>query len=262
MVVGVLLAAGWIVLRIGRETSRSAQKPETVQRAESVRPIRIDALEGSNPSRAGGGHFADEDPLTVIRRWATLHPGEAAVWAESLPEGPAKVESLSHVAMVWGECDSAAALAWACQLPQGEGREKAVMAVGYEAVRLSPTNAIQAAGLLESGPARNQLMLHAVNQWAVIDPLAALQWTQGVKEGGLRDELFAGIATAWAKLDGEVAARLAAQTIRADDVGRRAVVAVVQRWHRMNPTAAKQWIESMPDSALRHDCHDVLNRDN
>jgi len=262
MVGVVVFAAVWLALRAGPDAARPAGKSALVQRAESARPIRIDATVEPDPSHEVVGHITGEDPLAVLRWWVALNPGEAAAWAASLPDGPVKVESLSHVATVWGERDSVAALAWASQLPLGEGREKAVMAVGYEAVRSSSTNAIRAAGLLESGPARNQLMLHAVNQWAVIDPVAALQWTQGVKEGGLRDELFAGIATAWAKLDGEAAARLAVETIRADDVSRRALVAVIQRWFRINPVAAKNCIESIQDPALRLECQAALNPDN
>lgn len=211
------------------------------------------------PGAAHPDSEADEEKrVTLIREWTARAPRDAAAWTESLPDGAAKVNLLQHVAIVWAEHDSTSALDWALTLPVGVGREAAIAAVGYEAVRSAPTNAIKAAEHLDSGPERNQLYCHAVSQWAAVAPWAALEWAQTIPQGGLRDDLFANIALAWAKLDGASAALLASQAIRADETGHRAVVAVVQRWSRVDPAAARSWVEQMADSTLRSKCLEVI----
>lgn len=245
--------------RSGQTTLPDEPRPATAPGAVLPAPVESDLTQHLNLCVAAGTNGqVTEERVSLIRRWAMVHPREAAAWVAALPESPVRVELLSHVAIMWAERDSGAALAWAGRLGAGEGREAALKAVGYEAARTSPTNALKAAEAMDSGAPRNQLILHAVNQWAVAEPWAALEWTQNIKEGGLRDELFAGIATAWAKLDGEAAARLATGTIRADEVARRAVVSVAQRWHRTDPVAARAWIEWIPDAGLRSNCWEAI----
>ncbi len=196
--------------------------------------------------------------VSLLRRWAILHPRDAAAWVGELPEGEVKLEALHHVAICWAERDPAAALDWAALLKPDETREPTVLAVGYEAARDTPMIAMKAAGLLGSGSEHNQLVLYTVSQWVAVEPMAALEWVEGVKEGGLRDELFANIAITWAKTDGDSAALLTTRAIQGGDVCRRAVVSVARRWGHLDPTGARAWIDSIQDAPLRSNCLDAV----
>ena len=229
-----------------------APGPQLLPGADALRAALDElALAGTNEPMA-------DERVSLLRRWASLHPREAATWAEALPEGPVKLEALHHVAICWAERDPDAALDWAALLKPGETREPTVLAVGYEAARDTPLTAIKAAGILGSGSEHNQLVLYTVSQWAAVEPVAALEWVEGVKEGGLRDELFADIAITWAKVDGESAALLTTRAIQGGDVSRRAVVSVAQRWGHLDPARARAWIDSIQDAPLRSNCLDAV----
>jgi hypothetical protein len=212
----------------------------------------------SSLAGAGSNEPAAEQRQDLLRRWASLHPSDAAQWAEALPAGNVKIESLQHVAILWAQRDAGSARDWARTLPTGEGKETALTAVGYEAAAVDPSNALLAAGELQFGPARHELILHAVNQWATTQPEAALLWAESVQAPGLRDELFAAIATAWAEQDPAAASMLASQAIRTGEPHRRAVVSVLQRWFQTDPEAAGAWVQRIPDPALRSNCWEAI----
>ncbi len=188
----------------------------------------------------------------LLRRWASLHPADAAQWAAALPEGNLRPNALAAVAAEWASQDLPAARQWAQNL-EATGRDTVMITLATEAASANPLGALDLALQIQESPARANAVAFAVAQWAANDPQAALEWTVQVADAKMRQHLDRLVTSAIAESDPAAAANyLASRSREAPDSSQaHTAVEVAQRWTQQTPEAATGWLETFTDRGLR-----------
>jgi hypothetical protein len=136
-------------------------------------------------------------------------------------------------------------------LPDGPAGQAASLAVAYEAARSDPVTAVELAGRLPPSARRDDLLIHALSQWAVSDASAARAWAMQVGQPDLRQHLVSAASVATAEQDGAAGALLAATALSSGNEQDCAVVSVVQRWAQQSPAETAAWISQFPEVPAR-----------
>jgi len=206
----------------------------------------------SNQDDEGETDSEEAGDLTVrlVREWAESDAKAAAAWAEHLPPGGARQESINGVAIIWSNQDLDGAIRWTWQLPAGEERDGALASVAYEAARTEPATALALAAELPATPERDTLVQHAALQWAAGSPVEAALWARQLPDETLRERVLSNIATAWGEADPVVASQFAVLGLAPGRTQDDAVIGIVQRWVQKNPEAAAKWVSGFPEGAL------------
>jgi hypothetical protein len=196
--------------------------------------------------------------VALIRQWAERDAPSAARWAEGLPVGGARQESLNGVALIWSNQDLTEAISWAMNLPEEGERNEVFRGVGYEAARTEPLVAMDIAVRLPASPENDALIQHAALQWAAESPEEAAQWAVGIEDEELRDRVISLVATAWGVSDPVAAGALAVSQLPPGRAQDTAVIGIVQRWAQTDPEAAANWVISFPEGDLRKTASDNI----
>jgi hypothetical protein len=189
--------------------------------------------------------------FSLLRRWASLAPADAAAWAASLPPGQVRADAFEQVALAWCALDADAAWKWAESLPVDPAREGAMQALAYELSRSDLPLALERAFSLADSPARSSLVEHVFGNWAAADPQSAMKRVSGISDPELRNASLGRIAVAWAESDPHAAATMAAASMEAGAAQDRTIASIVQRWAQQNPDAVRKWVESFPDGPMK-----------
>ena len=187
----------------------------------------------------------------LLRRWASLSPGAAAGWVESLPQGMARETAVQQVALVWAESDFDAAWNWTSELGGGPAADSALLSLAYELSRSDPQGAFEKSGALPEGPERSRLVEHIVANWAATAPELALDQVRAIGNPSLRNSALGSLAIGLAEHDPYTAATLVAESMDAGPAQDRAIAAVVQRWAQQDAAAAGEWVASFPDGPIK-----------
>jgi hypothetical protein len=214
----------------------------TIELTDAVAVLRRLHTQRTSASRAA--------ELRLLHRWAEQDAASAAEWiAKSL--GDNRREGIAQVAVAWANRDLNSASTWAKSLDEAE-RENALLHVANEAVRSHPQQAFELARELPPSEVRNNILLHAGAELAAIENAEfALTFASEVTDESLRERLRAAVFATWADTDPSAAATEAAQQLPSRRPQHDAVVGIVQRWSRTDPTAASAWVNSFPDAELR-----------
>lgn len=157
----------------------------------------------------------------VAAQWANTDVNRAVSWAQSLPEGPAKVLALSQVSYKWTETNPRTAAAYAAQ---------------------------------EDNP---QLLGNVAGKWAESDPQAAAGWVSGLPGGEGQNRAIASMTAIWAGKDPVAAATYTASHLEGD-VQEKATIAVVSAWAYTDPLRAAQWAGKFPEGSMRDQAMEQL----
>ena len=161
-------------------TQRSSSIPGAS--ASDVARLALEALENNGhadlaqqavQNLANGPEAASLDSSVyreVAMSVAQNSPADAATWLESLPNSPARNESVSMVAGVWGQSDPGAAIDWAQALPQADIREDAVTNVFARWLNQDQAGATQWLAAHEDSPDRDRLLSEIVDAPYLANP--------------------------------------------------------------------------------------------
>ena len=249
----------WVAALREAEAEPDAMKRDTALQAwvDSLSADEIPAVLREIRARSGSASLQLAQ-VGLVRRWTESDPHAAAGWAEQMPPGKVRQESLSGVAIVWANFDLQAASQWACQLPDGLERASNITNVAYEAARSEPQAALQLAAQLPPATTRDELIRHATRQWALLDASDASQWAQQLEDAPLRTQVLADIAVIQAESDPGAAATLVLTLIPAGQGQDDALVGIVQRWSQQDASQTGAWVELFPEGALRDAAVDNL----
>jgi hypothetical protein len=151
-------------------------------------------------------------------------PTEAVAYAERLPEGNAKTNTLRNLALTWAGSD--------------------------------PRGAIEWAGRFADQPFPNPFS-QAVTAWADSDPKAAATYVSMLKPGMLQQQTAASVASAWARSDASAALEWV-DGFPPGESRSSAVRNVVATWSGQDPEAAAEWVLRQSVDASRDDLLDML----
>ena len=189
--------------------------------------------------------------LALLRRWATLSPADAALWAAALPPGAARHTAVESVALAWSAADAQAAWDWADGLDHDDAREAALLSLAYELARENPALAFERSAELAEGQDSFHLIEHAVANWALADAQAALAHVLEIDDFTLRNAALGHLATSWADSDPRSAATLAVDAMDAGPEQERTVASIVQRWAQREPEGVSAWVELFPEGPVK-----------
>ena len=148
----------------------------------------------------------------------------------------------------WAHQDPAAATTWLAGLPDDSNKAAAWSSVGYGLAQKNPASAVALAECLPSGQVREGLLQHAVQQWAARDLNNAVAWAGRLPDLKSRDEFLAIIAVEWAGQEPAHAAEFAASALTAGRPRDEAMLQIADRWMRVAPEQAADWISRFPAS--------------
>lgn len=207
-------------------------------------PITLDELKEL-------GYGESEIFQRLVRRWAQADGHEAAAWAEQLPVGSLRENSLSAVAIEWANTDLNSTVAWARQLPDASEQQTILLAAANEAVRTDPMASLRIAVALPADGGRDETIRRAATEWASQDAASAVDWAKQIPDETLRSKVLAAEAVAWSESAPESAATLAVESLPPGRLLDDTVVSIVQRWAQRQPEAAAAWVEQFPEGPLR-----------
>ncbi len=147
-----------------------------------------------------------------FRQWTSTDPAAAGAKLRQLidPESPDFKplwnELAAQAAAQWAQTDLNNALNWAQSLPNGEAKIQALLQLSFLWTESEP-QAAAAYAARQDDPA---LLMNVAGKWTQINPQAAAAWAAGLPAGGLRDETLAHVAAIWAVKDSAQAAAYAA----------------------------------------------------
>lgn len=209
-------------------------------------------------ARPDGGVVIDELRAAMLRRWASIEPGDAAHWAMSLNDEALRSAAIDQVVLAWAAIDPDAAAEWVKALPDESGRQQASMTLAYELSGQQPSKAYDLALSWTGTPEGVHCMEHAIANWALEDPHGALSVVSELADDVLRNAALAALATSWAESDPAAAATLVAEIMEPGASQEQAVASIVQRWAQQDPDQASSWVASFAEGSLKRNAADLI----
>jgi hypothetical protein len=225
----------------------------TFERTNLLRQIRA-ALNSGNPAEEASVFSVYFPRLIKTDPWA------AARFAESPEVGDSRTELMRVLALSWAQTDFASATNWIAQVVDPNERDTMLGCICF---KISETDAALAVQILaEQGlnERRNVILGSLVQQWTSQDLQGAIDWADNYPVGRMRDDLFSHIALAECETAPVESARLVAQQISPGPVQDEAVIQILQRWARLDLSAAVTWAEQFPSSRLRDRAAETVSR--
>ena len=197
---------------------------------------------------------------TIMARWATDAPEEAAHYAASKLLGQNRRYSLKAIGQSWAARDSQSAIDWASALTNPQDREFAMVGVleGYSNV--DPANAAQRAMDLSLGETRKTLLKDLSMSWASVDPTSALAWADNIADPEERGHWLHGLSRPLAINEPDIAL----QTIESLPSGRhkeRFVDSFLTAWRLIRPGDAAKFASELPASLVDESALQNIARD-
>lgn len=248
--IALLLVLGGSVARMvfSDDESRAPVPRET----EATLPVALPNESSTSPAVATPGRpasglnqliddgAAEERVHELLIRWTARDPRAAMEWAGRLLDPDTRRSLLRVVAREWALADFESARHWLARFTSPD-RDEVVVTMASALLSGSPRKSVQVALQLSPGGQQPALLGQAVAEWAVHEPRAAAEWTGRLPTGDLRNHALVALATLFAEDDGKGAATLAFD-LHDDALQATAVGAIIQRWTRLDPLAAAEWI--------------------
>ena len=140
-----------------------------------------------------------ESTRSLLRRWAKADGRAAAAWAERLPAGALRENSLSSVAIEWANTDLNATVEWVRILPDATEQQTLLLAAANEAVRTDPVEALRLAVESSEGSEGDETIRRAAMEWASQDAAGAMEWAKTIPDEALRHTVLAAEMVAWSE---------------------------------------------------------------
>jgi len=169
----------------------------TANAVANLAGLSQNAADGNNPWTDMAGLAAG--------RWADADVSQAAMWAQSLPDGPAKTAALAQMdsqlrKMVedLAASDPQKGAAWVRGLLPGKAGERAAILYVTTRAETDPAAAATFATSLPAGSLQNEATATAISTWASTQPDQAAQWVSQLPEGPPREKAMGALITTWA----------------------------------------------------------------
>jgi hypothetical protein len=234
-----------------------ASQPESLQSEEELEEL-ADSIPEEQLSATLDVLSRDQSSAGVIvarrlvQRWATESPEAAAQWTANLPANAFSQTMCRQAAVSWAQTNLAAAVAWAQQLPVSENKTAAISALALEAAAGGEAlSAITLAADLPGGTERDDLLNYAVQHWAAGDTDTAVKWVEEIEDPALRQRMLGAVAVDLGAANPPAAAQLISNSMEAGPSRDDALVQVVRFWAVPAPEEAADWVEQLPEEALR-----------
>lgn len=161
--------------------------------------------------------------------------GRAMDWVESLPEGPAKQQSMGLVVEAWFDVDSERAFEFA----RSGSEEQQAELLKRVALKMAMKDPVAATGSLNQFPAtfRPSAAKDMAIIWAGRDPGGVVNWIAGLRDANVHEQAVRGAIHPLLDRSPDVAFQLAAST------------SGQSRYHLMQQTAGR-WYEIDPGAAM------------
>lgn len=185
-------------------------------------------------------------PLLVL-----TDPWAVTQCTDKIPNGEVREETLRRIAMQWAAQDAAGAEKWAAEMANPIEREVAISDCSLAISASDPQAAIQLRERYSLDAYSSSALENVTQRWAKNDLSAALKWTTALPVGEKRDAMISSIAFVASESQPAAAALLVSEEISPGETQNEAVLAVLHRWAKDDPAAAKAWIELFPDVPLR-----------
>lgn len=200
---------------------------------------------------SGDPNMLDYAITNLLPRLMLTDVAAAAQFAETNQCTQVREEFLLRVAELWAAQDHQSALAWAATLTNATERIATIDAVCLHIAQADPAQALQVRQQSIEQDQPDWLTPCLVQQWAEKDSDAALAWALSQPPGKVRDESLARIAFVLARSKPWDAAQLVANQITPGDEQVEAAISVLHQWARLDPAAAKAWVNCFPEGPLR-----------
>lgn len=230
----------------------------------------------------------------IGRRYAARSPEAAFAWAQSMPEGITKLNilqaiaeglvrsdprralalvenfpagdrrerGLRHLAHLWAEHDFGAALAWVQGRSDVNERHATLLTMLSQWARADLHGSL-AFALSLPGTKQSEALQQIGRFVALQSPADLLRWTAQLPEGAARKSFYGAALTLMIERSPAEAAALISREPNPD---RHATQWVAQQWSHRDPSAAAQWLRSLPPAqvpaeAARHVANNWTNSD-
>lgn len=187
---------------------------------------------------------------SLARTLAEADQTLAVRWAESLPKGEAKENSLSTIFDQWAGVDPLEAVAYGLTIENDSlrrrslgraldqwGRDDAVPAMTWAVENLSAKD-------------QDELIPRLLGRWADEDVEGAAEWVAALPDGGLRDSSVSSLVSSWARRDLAAAGEFL-KTVPKGKGRDSAVSDYAALAYDTDPEAALAWAESISDESTR-----------
>ncbi|MES2569738.1 MAG: hypothetical protein V4710_06740 [Verrucomicrobiota bacterium] len=195
---------------------------------------------------------ADPRPFRVLlAKLVRADPMAAARFAEAIPAGFAREETLRRVAQYWAAQDPVKTEIWAAELPDKNESRLTLVDVCLQISQANPCRAVQMAEQHDLGTMPGEILENLVQQWAAQDFSRAAAWIRERPTSEQRDEMVRRLALVQAQTDPAKAATLVVEEIASGQIQDEAAVSVVHQWAARDLSGASAWIDLFPSGKLR-----------
>jgi len=198
---------------------------------------------------ADGNERANELMQSVANQTLrTSGPEAAALWSESLPDGPIKGAAMSRIAEAYARTNPQAAAAWAQRFADKDYASRTIEQVGGRWAQSDPLAAVSWLENLPSGQGQFAGLRNAFSDWEDRDPAAAGEYLLAMPQSPKRDSAISGFATGYAWQNPQLALTWA-QEINDPDLRQNSLARAGEAYFRTDPDAARAWLETSGLSA-------------
>lgn len=239
------------------------------------------------PQITGDGAWMDPR-FQVITQWAQSDPAAAVGAALAIQDTEKRNQIVASAVSAWASSDFEAALGYAVQIPDADTRGRilqnlastqsadrsrmfdvlmehapsgdsfrnAMTSLVHQWARENPREAAMAVKQLPANRSFSHLAGSVAEAWMAsgADKMEVFNWARSLPEGQARTSTVNSLFDAWARDDSAGALRLLSSL--GGDERTEAMLGIANGWSRTAPSAAAQWVASLPpggerDNALR-----------
>jgi hypothetical protein len=169
--------------------------------------------------------------------------GQAALWAESLPEGALKGTAMARVAESYARTDPQAAARWVQRFATEDYAARAIGRIGANWAENDPVAAVGWLESLPAGAGQAAGLSNAFGDWEDRDPSAAAKYLLAMQPSPQRDSAISGFATGYAWQNPQLAIAWA-QDIQDPALRQSSLTRAGQAFYRRDPAGALSWLET------------------
>jgi hypothetical protein len=181
--------------------------------------------------------------LVAIETLRAEGPETAALWSDSLPDGPLKGAAMSRIAGDFARNNPEAAAAWAQRHASAEFAATAIERISGQWTAQNPQAAVGWLESLPAGKGQSAGLQTAFNDWEDRDPATAGQYLLSMPNSPQRDTSISGFSYGYAWQDPQMAIQWAG-SISDVNLRQRSLTHAGKIYFSQNPAAARAWLKT------------------
>lgn len=191
----------------------------------------------------GNGRANDLMQMVANQTLRTSGPEGAALWSESLPNGPLKGAAMSRIADAFARKNPQGAARWAQQFAAEDYASRTIEQVGGRWAQTDPLAAVSWLENLPAGQGQIAGLRNAFSDWEDRDPAAAGEYLLAMPQSAKRDSAISGFATGYAWQNPQLALTWA-QEINDPVLRQSSLTRAGEAYFRTDPHGARSWLET------------------